>query len=95
MSEAVSWRPVAPYALGWREWDGEIVVYNDSTGDTHHLTPLAGKVFLALLRNPGGITISALIHLMSTDFAETEIASEIPRVLSGLAHLELAARTTA
>jgi PqqD family protein of HPr-rel-A system len=32
----------------WREWDGEIVAYNDHTGDTHHFADLAAWLFRLL-----------------------------------------------
>lgn len=38
--------------LSWRVWDGEVVVYNDVTGNTHHLGALASEVFEALLAGP-------------------------------------------
>lgn len=32
----------------WREWDGEFVVRHDDTGNTYHLSMLAGLTFKAL-----------------------------------------------
>lgn len=40
---ASSWR-VAPQVM-LRAWDGEVVVYNDMTGHTHHFMELAAWVF--------------------------------------------------
>jgi hypothetical protein len=34
--------------LLWRSWDGEVVVYDDRSGDTHRLAPRTAIVFLAL-----------------------------------------------
>ena len=52
----------APNAIGgatriggfvqWREWDGEIVAYNDRTGDTHHFADLAAWLFRKLAEAP-------------------------------------------
>jgi PqqD family protein of HPr-rel-A system len=43
---------VVPQRIGsfvqWREWDGEIVAYNDRTGDTHHFADLAAWMFRLL-----------------------------------------------
>lgn len=36
----------------WREWDGEIVAYNDRTGDTHHFADLSAWLFRLLTRAP-------------------------------------------
>ena len=33
----------------WREWDGEIIAYNDRTGDTHHFADLSAWLFRLLL----------------------------------------------
>jgi len=35
----------------WREWDGEIVAYNDRSGDTHHFADLAAWLFRLLTRD--------------------------------------------
>jgi PqqD family protein of HPr-rel-A system len=34
----------------WREWDGEIIAYNDRTGDTHHFADLSAWLFRLLTR---------------------------------------------
>jgi PqqD family protein of HPr-rel-A system len=34
----------------WREWDGEIIAYNDRTGDTHHFADLSAWLFIFLTR---------------------------------------------
>jgi PqqD family protein of HPr-rel-A system len=36
----------------WREWDGEIIAYNDRTGDTHHFADLSAWIFRLLARAP-------------------------------------------
>jgi PqqD family protein of HPr-rel-A system len=36
----------------WRAWDGEVVAYNELTGDTHHFMDLAAWVFEALTARP-------------------------------------------
>ncbi len=36
----------------WREWDGEIIAYNDRTGDTHHFADLSAWLFRLLTRAP-------------------------------------------
>jgi PqqD family protein of HPr-rel-A system len=35
----------------WREWDGEIIAYNDRTGDTHHFADLSAWLFIRLTRS--------------------------------------------
>jgi PqqD family protein of HPr-rel-A system len=36
----------------WREWDGEVIAYNDRTGDTHHFADLSAWLFRFLTRAP-------------------------------------------
>ncbi len=48
-SAQVRWRAVPNDALAWREWAGEIVVFNQQTGSTHLLGKLGGEVLRHLL----------------------------------------------
>jgi PqqD family protein of HPr-rel-A system len=36
----------------FRHWDDVVAVYEDRSGDTHRLTGLGARVFLALTREP-------------------------------------------
>ena len=88
-----SWQPSGPHLLAVREWDDEFVVYNEATGDTHHLGTLAGDVLLTLLDHPDGMAEPALIaetarHVVVPDRAELD--AEIGHVLARLAQLRLA-----
>jgi PqqD family protein of HPr-rel-A system len=49
------WRLVALDQLAWRTWDHETVVYNDLSGDTHQLEPLATYVFEVLSEGPASL----------------------------------------
>lgn len=46
-----TWR-LATGSLLWREWEDEIVVYNDASGDTHRLDALAAEAFEVFLVAP-------------------------------------------
>lgn len=98
MNRASSWHAAEPHALAWREWDDEFVVYNDATGNTHHLSALGGDVLLALLRHPSGIAMPALVRDIA-DRIETAgnviLAAEIERVLAELSELRLVACSSA
>ncbi len=48
MTAAPIARRIGP-AVQWRDWDGEIVAYNDRTGDTHHFADLAAWMFRLLI----------------------------------------------
>lgn len=97
MEPNARWRAVAAQAIAWRQWDDEIVVYNDTTGSTHHLSPMGSAVLLALLRHPSGIAMTSLIRAITEDFdvANVPLEAEIERTLTDLANLELAARSSA
>lgn len=98
MRDDPMWSPVAPDAIAWREWEGEFVLYNHATGDTHHLDPFGGGVMLSLLRHPEGIRMSAVLQEVSAGFeqeAVVQLAADVERVLAELAGLHLAVRRAA
>jgi len=87
------WRISAPQRLAWREWDGEIVVYNDLTGSTHHLGTLGSAVLSTLIQHPAPLAASALVDTIAQAFevaADTPLQREIERALIELAELRLA-----
>jgi PqqD family protein of HPr-rel-A system len=93
MDAQSSWR-LAAGSIAWREFDGEAVVYHDSTGDTHHLGPLGCAVLRVLDHHPSGIGMDALVRHLHPDGAiafDAALAVEIERTLGELARLELAA----
>lgn len=95
MTGTPSWRVVAREAIAVREWDDELVVYNDLDGATHYLAPLGGKVLLALLERPSGFDASDLTArvgvLIGIDDAEV-LAPAIDEALDELLRLDLIAR---
>ena len=44
------WRIETERVSAWREWDGEIVVYDDLSGDTLKLDAMMSLIFRQLLR---------------------------------------------
>jgi PqqD family protein of HPr-rel-A system len=92
-----SWRPLASHLLAWRQWEDDVVLYNDATGSTHQLGPLGGEVMLCLLRYPAGIDAEALVLDMSARVEipdELQLGAEVQRALDDLALLQLAARVS-
>ena len=92
------WRVVVPGALTVREWDDELVVYNDLDGDTHHLAPLGGKVLVALLAHPDGLDDATLIGHIGERLAIAEaqvLAPAIEEALDEIGRLGLIARLDA
>jgi PqqD family protein of HPr-rel-A system len=49
---AAAWQLVPGQLLVHREWDGEYVLYNDLSGDTHLIDSVALRVLQALQRAP-------------------------------------------
>jgi PqqD family protein of HPr-rel-A system len=81
----------------WRDLDGEIVVYSDATGDTHHLGALAAVTIRTLVDYPFGLEFDALLqelhdcHLIE---GREELGHQLERTLRELASLKLACRST-
>lgn len=67
--------------LFWRQWDGEIVVYSDLSGDTHHLDALAAEVFEALIEAPSDF--DGLVKRISASLS-LEPATELRDALAGV-----------
>jgi len=87
------WRGAAPDALGMRVFDDELVVYNETTGSTHHLSVLGSVVMQTLLRHPDGIAFGDLVRAVGDDegvAVDEALAHAIARALDGLAELALA-----
>ena len=59
--------------LAWREWDGEFLVYNTASGQTHHLNFLAGETLRSLEAEPG--SVSEVVRRLANQF---EIAEDSP-----------------
>jgi PqqD family protein of HPr-rel-A system len=97
MDSDTLWRAPGAQAIAWRQWDDEIVVYNNATGSTHHLSPMGSAVLLALLRHPSGMETASLVRAVAEDFdvANMPLEAVIERTLTDLADLELAACSSA
>jgi PqqD family protein of HPr-rel-A system len=93
MGEATVWRAYAPDALASRSWDDELVVYNDVTGSTHHLSVLGSAVMKTLLEHPSGIALGALVRVIADEAGtagDRELRDAVERALEDLAALRLA-----
>lgn len=88
------WRVVPGQLLAFREWDGEAVLYNDLSGNTHLLDGGAVEVLLALRAEPleaatlaarladrfdaGGDALAAAIEDMLIDLAGLDLVEPLP-----------------
>ena len=65
MNAGTTWRLQPGQTLQHRQWDGECVLYNDLSGDTHLLGEAAVEILLALRRGPA--TRDALAAMLEAD----------------------------
>ena len=85
------WRALPDDALAWREWGGEVVVFNEQTGSTHLLGELAGEVLLRLVAADGGATAAAIATDLSDNPGDDAgWTGAVAEVLSEFARLGLA-----
>jgi hypothetical protein len=93
MPEPPRWRVVVPRALVLRAWEDELVIYNESTGHTHLLGVVPGKLLQMLLED-GGQSVVSLIHSAkaSPEWRAPGAISEIEFALSEMARLKLVAQ---
>ena len=89
---ALRWRTVPPDALVWRDWNGDFVVRNHSSGSTHLLGPLAGRVLLALITMRRAATVDDLAAGLEAPatIEEPDWLMSIEAVLSEFERLGLA-----
>lgn len=74
----------------WRDWDGEIVAYNDRTGDTHHFADLAAWLFRQLAQTP--LSDAAIADTAAREIelpASVDRAAALARTLDLFARLDL------
>ncbi|MBP1202260.1 PqqD family protein of HPr-rel-A system [Duganella sp. 1411] len=83
---ATSWRLSAGQRLRRRQWDGECVLYNDLSGDTHLIGPDALQLLLALQERPADADALARA-LLAAGLAQD--AGEVPALLDQLERLAL------
>ena len=83
------WRVVPGQLLAFREWDGEAVLYNDLSGNTHLLDGGAVEVLLAL--HPAPLDAATLAARLADRFdAEGDaLAAAIEDMLRDRAGLDL------
>jgi len=81
----------------WREWDGESVVYNDLTGNTHLLNRLAGLVLRRLTESGAARCVADLTESIGQSEAiepDAELIEAVQVVLTDLERIGLTARGT-
>jgi PqqD family protein of HPr-rel-A system len=90
MTVEPQWRTVPGSLFRWREWDGEFVLYHESSGDTHRLNPLGARAVMLLLASAAGV--GELSGRLATEFAlegDAELTVSVDRLLLHLYGLGL------
>lgn len=87
MSTAISWRLTPGQQLRRRQWDGECVLYNDLSGDTHLLGADALELLLALLAGPADA--GALARRLLAAGLDADEPAEVDALLAELEGLAL------
>jgi PqqD family protein of HPr-rel-A system len=83
------WRVVPGQSLAFREWDGEAVLYNDLSGNTHLLDGAAIDVLQALQPAPANAAILAARLIDRFEADGDELPAVIEDMLTTLASLDL------
>jgi len=89
------WQGVPPDALIWRDWGGDVVVFNQQTGSTHLLGRFAAELLQNLSRCTDGATIGILADGFSDDAdlpTDAGLTEAVAGALSDFARLGLARR---
>lgn len=66
------WRVNREHASSWRSWDGEVVVYDDLSGDTMKLDVVMAEAFRCILGTPATQT-QLVEHLASVFDLEADL----------------------
>jgi PqqD family protein of HPr-rel-A system len=83
------WRVVPGQSLVFREWDGEAVLYNDLSGNTHLLDGAAIDVLQALRLRPSDAATLAAGLAGQFEAGADDLSVMIEDMLAGLATLDL------
>jgi PqqD family protein of HPr-rel-A system len=83
-TNALRWRLMPGQLLRARQWDGEFVVYNDLSGDTHLLDSAAMDFLLQLQARAGDAAGVAYSGPRAHDASE-ELTADLDDVLATLA----------
>ena len=65
------WKVIDPCDFRWRFWDGQHVVYNPASGDTHLLNPVAGEALQSIQQSPADV-----LELVSRVASRLELPSD-------------------
>jgi PqqD family protein of HPr-rel-A system len=89
----MQWRVIGDSALQFRSWNGEFVVYNSLSGDTHILEESTAQILLVLQQTPSDmLSLAQLLARMWECELCDDFLLEIEMVLSDMHTLSLVER---
>jgi PqqD family protein of HPr-rel-A system len=78
----VSWQLAEGCRLHWKAWDDEFVVFDEGSGDTHLLDPLAAEVLKVLEESPGKVSELARRVVARLDLApDTDLSERVSELV--------------
>ena len=89
MAASETWRLRPVQTLQYRQWDGECILYNDLSGDTHLLGDGAIELLLALRLGTAPRAALAAVLQAEFDLEPAELDLETDTLLRDLQHLNL------
>lgn len=76
--------------MSWRCWDGEYVVFNPASGNTHMLDIASGEILVRLMARPTDIArLSARLGAFLEVDNDTDLEAAVSRILGRLEDLGL------
>jgi PqqD family protein of HPr-rel-A system len=84
------WRTVPVEGLACHRFDGELLVRNAATGDTHLLESLAAEVFSLLMHTPDGLTPADLASRLGDAAEQKDWTAAMDDLLRDFKRLGLA-----
>lgn len=90
----MQWRVISDTALCFHSWNGEFVVYNTLSGDTHLLGSMAAQILLKLQQTPSDvITLAGSLGQLSQTELDDELSLQVEHLLADLDKLALVTRS--
>lgn len=83
------WRAIGRDQLCLRCWDDDCIVYNDATGHTHLVSPIAATMLRILLAAPHPLAAAELASRLAAHFGTTgddELTTLVEETLADLEH---------
>jgi len=87
LTTPVRWRIVAPHAIAWREWNGEVVVRAQS-GSVHLLNPFASLVIRLLIDSPTPLSTDELSSALQASVSGSHLGEARDEVDASIEEFE-------